>query len=108
MNAVMFGLQPRDINLINKCFENHPNIRAVIIYGSRAKGNFKNGSDIDLTIEGEGISYQELLAIDNELDDILLPYKIDLSVKKNISNTDLLAHIERVGKIFYDRSLHQT
>jgi uncharacterized protein len=97
----MFGLKIEHIRAINQCFEKYSSIVEVQIYGSRAKGNFKRGSDIDLTIVDNGMSYSELMKLENELDDLLLPYKIDLSLKRQISNPDILEHIERVGKLFY-------
>ena len=98
----MFGLQDKDINAIRQCFARYQKIEKVIIYGSRAKGNYKNGSDIDLNIEGD-LDYSTLLKIDNELDDLLLPYKIDLSLREHIKNPDLIKHIDSVGQIFYSR-----
>lgn len=70
-----------------------------MIYGSRAKGNFLYNSDIDLSLLG-AISYNDLLKIEMQLDDLLLPYKIDLSVFEKIENEDLKEHIRRVGKVF--------
>jgi len=98
----MFGLKQQHIDAIRKCFAEYPQIEQVIIYGSRAKGNYKTGSDIDLTITGD-LDYKSLLQLENQLDDLLLPYKIDLSLKHKINNPDLLKHIEWVGKIFYDK-----
>ncbi len=99
-----FGLKPEQIDAICQCFAQYPAIEQVILYGSRAKGNFKNGSDIDLTIIDSGIAFSELLQLENKLDDLLLPYKIDLSLKRQINNAELLNHIERVGKLFYKQS----
>lgn len=56
----MFGLQQKHIDAINACFAQYPQIEQVILYGSRAKGNYKNGSDIDLTIVGD-LDYNSLL-----------------------------------------------
>jgi predicted nucleotidyltransferase len=98
----MFGLPEKDISAMQQCFTKYPSIEEVIIYGSRAKGNFRNGSDIDLTITGN-TDFSELLRLENELDDLLLPYKIDLSLKTTINNPELLEHIERVGSVFYNR-----
>ena len=79
----------------------HPGIQEVRIYGSRAKGNFQPGSDIDLVIIGLQLNLEELLKIENELDDLLLPYKIDLSILHLIESADLLDHIKRLGQRFY-------
>ncbi len=99
----MFGLKDTDINLINSVFRNYNCIIKAVIYGSRAKGNYRNGSDIDLTLIGEDINLTTLLKIENELDDLLLPYKIDLSVYNKIENIDLINHIKKVGIVFYKR-----
>lgn len=79
----------------------YPAIEKAILYGSRATGNYRPGSDIDLTLVGEKLNLTTLQKIENELDDLLLPYKIDLSLHKQIRNKELLEHIERVGKVFF-------
>jgi uncharacterized protein len=97
------GLSELDISKINAVFSRNQNIERVILYGSRALGTFKPASDIDLTCIGENISLSQLQEIENELDDLLLPYKIDLSLFKSIGNPDLIEHIKRVGKPFYKK-----
>jgi uncharacterized protein len=99
-----FGLKQEHINAINNVFSQYHEIKQVIVYGSRAKGNYRVGSDIDLTIIEEDLSFSALLEIENELDDLLLPYKIDLSLKKNISNPELIEHLNRVGVVFYQQA----
>jgi len=101
--SLRFGLKEDTIEKINRVFAACPEIERVILYGSRAKGNFRPGSDIDLTIVGDRVSWSRLLNIENELDDLLLPFKIDLSLMRQIDNQNLLAHIERVGVVFYER-----
>jgi predicted nucleotidyltransferase len=96
-----YGLQQKDIDAINSIFIQYSLIEKVIIYGSRAKGTYKNGSDIDLTIIENGLTFTEFLEIENKLDDLLLPYKIDLSQKRKISNQDLIEHIQEFGQEFY-------
>lgn len=95
------GLSEAMVGKLCGVFDAHPNIKQVILYGSRAKGNYRPGSDIDLTIVGDGVDWQELLRIDGEIDDLLLPYKWDLSLLRQIDNPDLLNHIRRVGVVFY-------
>lgn len=102
-----FGLKAKTIAQINTIFANYPQIKKAVLYGSRAKGNYKNGSDIDLTLIGEGLTLNILYKISLELDDLLLPYTIDLSIYHYISNHDLIAHIQRVGMIFFERSQPQ-
>ena len=73
----------------------------VILYGSRAKGTFSNGSDIDLVLKGKGLSQALLNKIRWELDDLLLPYTIDVAIYDRIDNPELIDHISRVGVVFY-------
>lgn len=75
-------------------------IEKVILYGSRAKGTFKKNSDIDLTLVAPEMSLSDLLKIENEIDDLLLPYKVDISLHHQIDNHELMNHISRVGKEF--------
>ena len=98
---MMYGLDTEDIVAIKKVFSNHDEIEQAILYGSRAKGNYRNDSDIDLTLKGENLTLSQLFAIETELDDLLIPYKIDLSIYHKIENQDLIAHIKRVGVVFY-------
>ncbi len=97
---MQFGLSTEDINKIKEIIVRFPEIERVIIYGSRAKGNYKPSSDIDLTLVGEKLTLTLLQTLENEIDDLLLPYKFDISIFHQISNPDLIAHIERVGKEF--------
>ncbi len=100
--ATRFGLSLSSIVKMSEVFRRWPQVERVVIYGSRAKGTFRDGSDIDLTIVGS-LSLQECFAIETELDDLLLIQKIDLSLLSSIENRSLLDHIERVGKTFYER-----
>lgn len=97
------GLPTASIKAIQQVFQRYPAIQQAVLYGSRAKGNFRPGSDIDLTLKG-GLSHQQLLRIENELDDLMLPYKIDLSLYRQLDNPALLEHIEQVGRLFYSVS----
>jgi predicted nucleotidyltransferase len=98
----MFGLPDKTVNLINEIFRNCPGIEKAIIYGSRARGDYRNGSDIDLTLIGD-ISDRERLNISESIYDLPIPYMCDLSILKNIKNENLVEHIERVGQVFYEK-----
>jgi predicted nucleotidyltransferase len=75
------------------------------VYGSRAKGNYKDGSDIDLTlVGGKDLTLHVMNKISNELDDLLLPYTFDLSIFDDISDPDIVEHIRRIGLTIYDKS----
>lgn len=100
----MYGLKEKHINAITNTFKKYSQIKQVILYGSRAKGNYHNGSDIDLSLKGESLTLSLLFKIETELDDLLLPYKIDLSIYCKIENLDLIDHIKRVGITFYKKT----
>lgn len=97
-----FGLQPKTIAAVQGVLSRYPQVERAIVYGSRAKGNYRPGSDIDLSLEGPLLTHQTLFRIENELDNLLLPYKIDLSIRHAIQNPDVLNHIARVGQVFYE------
>lgn len=99
-----YGLSEQTIEKIRGVFARHPSIDKAVLYGSRAKGNFKPGSDIDLSLHGAGLSLSELGSISLELDDLLLPYMIDLLILDQLKHAGLREHIERVGVVFYRRS----
>ena len=99
------GLKRECIEKIIQIFERYDEIESVILYGSRAKGNYKPGSDIDLTLKGKGLNLSLLNKISLELDDLMLPVTFDLSLYHHIRQTDLIDHIHRVGKVFYSRNI---
>jgi predicted nucleotidyltransferase len=102
--TLRFGLNETTIQKISDVFAKFPQVDRAVLYGSRAKGNYKNGSDIDLTLYGgENLTLEVLYSIIAEIDDMLLPYTFDLSIFRKISDTDVVDHINRVGIVFYDR-----
>ncbi|AJF06593.1 nucleotidyltransferase domain-containing protein [Geoalkalibacter subterraneus] len=96
-----FGISPTDLARIVGVFEHHEDIDEVVLYGSRAKGNYRPGSDIDLTLCGENLNLRTLNRVSNDLDDLLLPYSFDVSIYSQIENEDLIDHIQRVGVTIY-------
>ncbi len=96
-----YGLSEDTIKRIHHVFAVYGIIESAILYGSRAIGNFREGSDIDLTLTGKELDLQTLNAVSNDLDDLLLPYKFDLSIFRTLKNKDILDHIHRVGVLFY-------
>ena len=105
MNADMqYGLKSEVIERINRVFAAHPEVLEVVLYGSRAKCTHRPASDIDLCLKGKKLTLPLLLKIGNELDDLLLPYKIDLSIFHALDNPDLIEHIQRVGVVFYSKT----
>ncbi len=102
----MYGLTSHTIEAVQEVFNRHPEVERAILYGSRAMGNYRSGSDIDISLKGDELDLTLLQRIENELDDLYLPYKIDLSNYHQISNPDLLKHIDQVGKVFFERPKH--
>lgn len=101
---MMYGLSNHQIKKIQNVFANYKSIDKAILYGSRAKGNYRESSDIDLSIVGKTIDLEIILKVENELDDLLLPQNIDLSIFYKIENESLIEHIERVGIVFYEKN----
>ena len=97
------GLSADTVERIVSVLTHHPEINKAVLYGSRAKWNYRNGSDIDLTLFGDGINFSLLTQLDNELDDLLLPYKFDISQFAILTHPELIEHIRRVGVVFYEK-----
>jgi predicted nucleotidyltransferase len=100
-----FGLCEETIGKICGVLSRHPSVEKAVLYGSRAKGTFKPGSDIDLSLYGTAITTSELGDIDSELDELLLPYTFDLLIFEKLNHVELREHIERVGRLFYERGV---
>lgn len=97
------GLIPEDIDRIKTVFSHYDQVEKVLLYGSRAMGNYKPASDIDLTLIGDKIDLSLQTRIEFDLDDLMLPYKFDISIYDKITNPEFFEHINRVGKEFYSR-----
>jgi len=83
-------------------FARHPEIEEVVLFGSRAKGNHRPESDIDLAVRGiEDERVVEALA--DELDELPLPFLFDVKSLDAIRNPALLERVRRVGKRIYTR-----
>ena len=99
-----YGLSAQTLGKIRDVFTRYPQVEEAVLYGSRARGDYKNGSDIDLTLRGgEALTHTILSRIANDLDDQLLPYTIDLSIFKNIRNPEMVEQIARVGIALYKK-----
>jgi predicted nucleotidyltransferase len=98
-----YGLPLHAIRAIQQVLAAHPEVERAILYGSRAIGRHRPASDIDLTLIGAAITSGSMDRIEAELDDLLLPWMIDLSQLSDLSHPPLREHIARVGEVFYDR-----
>lgn len=97
------GLSETTVERIRAVLAHFPEVEKAVLYGSRAKGTHRPGSDIDLTLYGSGLGQPLLARIDEELDDLLLPYQMDLSLFASLTHSALLDHIRRVGAVMYER-----
>ncbi len=99
-----YGLSEGTIQKIQEVLKDYEQVDQAILYGSRAKGNYQNGSDIDLVLRGEELTLNLIYKILDDIDDLLLPYTIDLSIYHDISDPDVIEHIRRVGVMFYEKA----
>jgi uncharacterized protein len=99
-----YGLSRQDIEEILKTFRHFPEIDEAILFGSRAKGNYKAGSDVDIAIKGDKIEHACVAGLSSLLnEESSLPYFFDIVHFEQIDEPKLVQHIERVGKRMYMR-----
>lgn len=99
-----YGLTKNTLEQIVKIFAENSKVEGVIIFGSRAMGSCREGSDIDLAMKGKDLNVADLVKIGAELEELNLPYRFDLLVFDKIENGDVIAHIDRVGETIYERA----
>ena len=101
--SVNHGLPLQTVEQIKSALGRFPEIEQATLYGSRALGRHRPGSDIDLSLSGSALSGTVLARIDTALDELLLPWRFDLSIREQLHSPDLIDHIERVGVPLYQR-----
>jgi predicted nucleotidyltransferase len=99
-----YGLSTTTVERLQNTLLHYPEVEKAVLYGSRAMGTYRPGSDIDLTLCSDELNHTLLTQINNELDDLLLPYQIDLSLMASLSHPALLDHIRSVGVVLYAKS----
>ena len=99
-----YGLTDTDLQKLTMLFSRNRKIEQVILYGSRAKGNYKPFSDIDITLIGEGLTRSDVNRLASDIDDLLLPYQFDISIFASLKNKELIEHIKRVGIGIYQNN----
>ena len=97
------GLNEKECAVLQTLFAANARIADVVLYGSRAKGNYKPFSDVDIVLIGDGLSRTDVNRLYAAIDDSSLPYKFDISLLTSIKNEELVAHIGRVGITIYKR-----
>jgi predicted nucleotidyltransferase len=104
MNSVtQYGIPESDLNALISELKKNTEIDEIILFGSRAKGTFRNGSDIDIALKGGNLKLNDILDATLVIDKLLLPYKLDLVIYTRIEEPALIEHIKRVGKILFKR-----
>ncbi|MDT3698010.1 MAG: nucleotidyltransferase domain-containing protein [Thermincola sp.] len=99
-----FGITEKSFRMLMETFTHYPQVEEVIIFGSRAKGNYKKGSDIDLAIKGKECTESLALTLGSYINEKLpIPYMVDVLDYRSLKNQDLRRHIDRVGIKFYSR-----
>ena len=98
-----YGLKEIELAKLSKVFASNEHIKRVILYGSRAKGNYKLFSDVDITLEGPELTFTDLNHLSLAIDDLLLPYQFDISIFHTLKNHDLIDHIQRIGITIFER-----
>ena len=97
-----FGLRADDLETIVAVLSRYPVVKTAVIFGSRAKGNYKAGSDVDIALQGEGMGDRVAADVAYQLnEETIMPYRFDVLNYHTIANPDLIAHIDRVGRPFY-------
>ena len=97
----MYGLEDDELQLMNDTFAKTANLQQVILYGSRAKGNNRPFSDVDITLIGDSLTDDDLADVAFRLSESSLPYFCDVSLFSRLDNPALIDHIKRRGKIIY-------
>ena len=98
-----FGLNDIELQALCSVLASMPEVEEAIIYGSRARGTNHIASDIDITLKGNELTYLQLALLDAKIDDLYLPYFVDLSLFSMLKNPDLLESIDREGKVLFKR-----
>lgn len=102
MNA---GIPQTQLDQIKSLFAENQNIDEVLLFGSRAKGTQREGSDIDLAIKGKKINFTELTKIEMAYEKLYLPWKLNLVIYTTITNQELKDHIDRMGLCIYSKRM---
>ena len=99
-----FGLLDVDIEIIMQVLRKHPKVERAFIFGSRAKGNFKNGSDVDIALKGTDLDFDTISQVSYWLnEETNMPYRFDVLNYESINEPKLQEHIDRVGIEIYNR-----
>jgi predicted nucleotidyltransferase len=97
----MITLPQEVLAQLRRLLSRNRRVMRAILFGSRAKGNAKPGSDIDIALEGRSLSLKDILDLQVGYDQLDLPYKLDLLILDKTEDIQILKHIRRVGQEIY-------
>jgi predicted nucleotidyltransferase len=100
---IAFGIKDSSLEILTSIFSNYNQVEEVVLYGSRAKGNFSDRSDVDMVICNSNINRHILGSILTDINNSNFPYTIDIQLLENIKSNSLLEHINRIGQTFYKK-----
>ena len=98
------GIPQADSQRLLELIRSRSHVQKIVLFGSRALGRQRAGSDIDLCLEAPSMGLGELLELGAQLDDLLLPWQIDLQLRHLIAHEGLLANVERAGQLLWECS----
>lgn len=99
------GLPEKTVARIAGVLSRFPEVERAVLFGSRAKGTYKPGSDIDLALSGRGLDWRTVGLIYDAMDDLFLPYRFSLIQHDGKTDPEVAAHIARVGIPLFQRDL---
>ncbi len=105
-NRNKYGLTDRDMITLHNILKKYPEVKAVTIFGSRAKGNYLHGSDIDLAIMNKGVSVEVTNKLNADFEESSLPFIVDLVNYTTLDHEGLIDHINRVGQVFFSERFY--
>lgn len=98
-----YGLHTEQLIEIQHTIAGNPNVTEAILFGSRAKGNQRSGSDVDIVLKGDQLTFDDILNIGVQFEESYLPFTFDVILFDHIKESELLDHIERVGANIFKR-----
>lgn len=106
--SARIGIPEKSLNMLIAILEKFDFIEKVVVYGSRAKGNYRPGSDIDLAVFSSTMTFSDQMHLELAIDELLMPYSVDVLHFEKLTNEKLIEHIIRVGVPLYSKSYSQS
>ncbi|MDR3197494.1 MAG: nucleotidyltransferase domain-containing protein, partial [Planctomycetaceae bacterium] len=91
------GLTERYRAELRSIFASCSKVERVLLFGSRAKGNFRRDSDVDFVLEGNDLVFSDLASLRGQFEESNVPYDIDILIRNKINNQSLENQINKYG-----------